>query len=123
MIRPVCSSTIMILLSMITYSTSFSNKEYAFNNCVKVWIRSLLILKSWNKTSFSSASASLSNFFFSILAISVPISGKTKKSASVSPDRNLIPLSVNSTWLFFSSITKYKASSILCISRLLSCMY
>ena len=30
MIRPVCSSTIFTLLSMITYSMSFSNKVYAF---------------------------------------------------------------------------------------------
>jgi hypothetical protein len=42
----------------------------------------------------------LFEFFLSILAISVPISGKTKKLSSVSEDRNLIPLSVSSTWLF-----------------------
>ena len=68
-------------------------------------MRSDLIPKSRNNSSLASASASIERCLDSILAISVPISGITKKLGSSFPERNSTPLSDNSTWLFFSSIT------------------
>ena len=122
-ILPVCSSTILTLLSITTYSISFSNSVYAFNNWFKVCILSLFSLKSEYNFSFSSASFSISNSFDSIFAISIETSGKTKKPGSlISFDNCSTPLSVNSIWLFFSSIVKYKSASTLGISLLLSCM-
>ena len=42
MMRPVCSSTIMTLLSITTYSMSFSNNAYAFKSWFMLWMRALL---------------------------------------------------------------------------------
>ena len=106
-ILPVCSSTIITLLSIRTYSISFSNSVYAFKSWFIVWIRSLFSLKSLKTLSFLFASSSVDKFSFSICAISDDKSGSIKKLGSFTlSDKWSIPLSVNSIWLFFSSIVK-----------------
>ena len=63
---------------MTTYSVSFSNRVYAFNNWVMVWMRSLFTPKSLKRISFFAASFSALSPSPSILAISVPMSGRQK---------------------------------------------
>jgi hypothetical protein len=62
-----------------------------------LWIRSPLISKSLNSVSFKEASFLASRYCFSILTISPPISGSTKKFlSSFSSERASIPFSVKS---------------------------
>ena len=89
-----------------------------------VCTRSLLREKSSMRASFFSAfSAALSEASWVISAMAVPMSGSTKKLESDTlPARVSWPLSVISTELSTSLITKYSGSVTVGISRSLSCM-
>ena len=86
-----------------------------------LWMRSLLARYSRMSWSFRAARSATSSWAFSMRSSSTEITGSTKKSVLVCSAKYPRPKLVRLTWLCFSSIVKYRASSIFFISLPWSC--